>query len=257
MRSMFDVSGRVALVTGGNSGLGLAMARGLSSAGARVAIAARRGNRNEAALSELGEGASAFELDVTDEASVERVIAATVERFGRLDILINNAGVVHRKSVMELDREAWDHVMAVNVTGVFLCTKHAARVMAKQRSGKIINISSVYGMVGPSKGLQVAYTASKHAVIGLTRANAVELAPLGIQVNAILPGWHFTEINAEARGTAFEQSVSKRTPMGRWATAEELVGLCVYLSSPASDFVTGSCMVQDGGYSASDGLDRG
>jgi 2-deoxy-D-gluconate 3-dehydrogenase len=158
---------------------------------------------------------------------------------------------------MRLERAAWDLVIATNLTGAFLCTKHATRIMAEQRSGKIINIASVYGVTAPSKGLQVAYTASKHGLIGLTRANAVELAPLGIQVNAVAPGWYFTEINADIRGSALEAAINRRTPAGRWGEPTDLVGTLLFLASAASNYVTGSLIAVDGGYSASDGLERG
>jgi 2-dehydro-3-deoxy-D-gluconate 5-dehydrogenase len=252
----FSLDGKVAFVTGANSGLGRAMALALRDAGARVAIGGRRADRNADALGSLGPAAAAFELDVSDEGSVERALAGTVERFGRLDILVNNAGVGQRASVMELDRAAWQHVIDTNLTGAFLCTKHAARRMKSQGAGKIINLSSIYGVVAPSKGLQVAYTVAKHAVIGLTKVNAVELAPLGIQVNAVVPGWYFTEMTEELRGTAFEQSVIRRTPAGRWGDPPDLVGTCLYLASAASDYVTGAVITIDGGYTASDGLER-
>ena len=174
---VFSLEGRAALVTGGNSGIGLTLALALREAGAKVAIGGRRADRNAAALSKLGgdgKSAVAVDLDVCDETSVERAIAAIVERFGRIDILVNNAGDVNRKSVMELERTDWDRVMAINLTGPFLCTKHAARHMKQQGGGKIINIASVYGLTAPSKGLQVAYTASKHGVTGLTRSISLD-----------------------------------------------------------------------------------
>jgi 2-dehydro-3-deoxy-D-gluconate 5-dehydrogenase len=186
-QGMFSLEGRVALVTGGNSGLGRAMALAFKEAGAKVAIVSRKAGKNTEVARELGDPAAAYELDVRDEGSVEQTVAAVVERMGQLDILVNNVGTVNRISVLEMELSEWERVIATNLTGAFLCTKHAGRVMACQGSGKIINISSGYGMVVPSKGLQVAYTASKHGLIGLTRANAVEFAPLGIQVNAILP----------------------------------------------------------------------
>ncbi|MEP6610139.1 MAG: SDR family oxidoreductase [Burkholderiaceae bacterium] len=252
----FSLDGKVALVTGANSGLGRAVALALRDAGALVAIGGRRADRNERVLELLGSSAAAFELDVSDEASVERSVTGTVERYGRIDILVNNAGVGQRASVMELDLATWQHVIDTNLTGAFLCTKYAARRMKSQGAGKIVNVSSIYGMVAPSKGLQVAYTVAKHAVIGLTKVTAVELAPLGIQVNAIVPGWFFTEMTEELRGTAFEQSVIRRTPAGRWGEAPDLVGTCVYLSSSASDYVNGAVIAVDGGYTASDGLER-
>ena len=256
----FSLAGRVALVTGGNSGIGRALALALHEAGAKVAIGGRRADHNAAVLAELGgdsDRAAAFALDVCDEASVERVVNAVVERFGRLDILVNNAGDVTRKSVMELERGDWDRVLAVNLTGPFLCTKHAARRMQAQGSGKIINLSSVYGLTAPSKGLQVAYTASKHGLIGLTRVNAAELTPLGIQVNAIAPGYFFTEMTEELRGTPLEQAIKRRTPSGRLGETAQLAGTCIYLASAASDHISGVCIPVDGGYLASDGLERG
>jgi 2-deoxy-D-gluconate 3-dehydrogenase len=255
--SLFSLEGRVALITGGNSGIGRALAIALHGAGASVAICARRAQKNDAVVAELGERAAGFVLDVADEASVEAAVAAVVKRFGRIDILVNNAGTVNRTSVMDLDRAAWDRVMNTNLTGPFLCTKHAARVMKQQGNGKIINISSVYGLIAPSKGLQVPYTVSKHGLIALTRVNAVELAALGIQVNAIAPGYYFTEMTAELAGTPLEQAMIRRTPDGRVGQTSDLVGTCLYLASAASDHVTGVCIPVDGGYLASDGLDRG
>ena len=252
----FSLDGKVALVTGGNSGLGRAVALALRNAGARVAIGGRRAARNAQALESLGPQAAAFELDVSDEASVERAFGETIARFGRIDILVNNAGVGQRASVMELDRATWQHVIDNNLTGAFLCTKHAARRMKTQGAGKIINVSSIYGLMAPSKGLQVAYTVAKHAVIGLTKVNAVELAPLNIQVNVIVPGWYFTEMTEELRGTAFEASVIRRTPAGRWGNTPDLVGTSLFLASAASDYVTGAVITVDGGYTASDGLER-
>jgi 2-deoxy-D-gluconate 3-dehydrogenase len=196
------------------------------------------------------------DLDVADERSVEQAVKDVADRFGRLDVLINNAGTVNRASVMALERTAWDHVLATNLTGTFLCSKHAARVMSRQRSGSIINIASIYALTGPSKGLFSAYTAAKHGVIGLTRANAIELAPLGIRVNAIAPGWHHTEMTASMRGTPDYEATRRRTPMGRWGEPSDVTGAALYLASPAAEFVTGSCLIVDGGYSASDGLDR-
>lgn len=252
----FSLDGKVALVAGGNSGIGRTLALALRDAGACVAIGGRRADRNAGVLDQLGPSAAAFELDVCDEGSVERAVRGTVERFGHLDVLVNNAGVSQRGSVMELDRSTWQHVIDTNLTGAFLCTKHAARRMKGQGSGKIINVSSVYGLVAPSRGLQVAYTVAKHALIGLTKVNSVELAPLGIQVNAIAPGWFFTEMTEELRGTAFEQAVVRRAPAGRWGETSDVVGACRFLASAASDYVNGIVIAVDGGYAASDGLDR-
>ncbi len=253
---LFSLQGKVALVTGGNSGIGLALAIALRDAGARVVIGGRRADRNRSALEALGPEAVAFELDICNEASVERAIAGAVEQFRRLDILVNNAGLGQRASVMELDRATWQSVIDTNLTGAFLCTKYAARRMATQGCGKIINVASIYALIAPSKGLQVAYTVAKHGLIGLTKANAVELAPLGIQVNAVAPGWYFTEMTDELRGTPFELAVRQRTPSGRWGATSDLVGASRFLASSASDFVNGVVIPVDGGYLASDGLDR-
>lgn len=254
---LFSLEGRVALVTGGNSGIGRRVALAFRDAGAKVVIAARRADRNAQVLTELGDGHAAFEMDVTDEAAIERTLASIGQRYGHLDILFNNAGAVNRKSVMELSLAEWDRVMNINLTGPFLCTKHAARMMKAQGNGKIINTSSVYGLVAPSKGLQVPYTVSKHGLIALTKVNAVELAPFGIQVNAIAPGYYFTEMTAELAGTLLEQSMIRRTPSGRIGQTDDLVGTALYLASAASNHVTGMCIAVDGGYLASDGLDRG
>lgn len=254
--SPFALDGKVALVTGGNSGLGRAIARALKDCGVRLAIGGRRPEKNDETLAELGPEHIAFELDVADERSVERAISDTVQRHGRLDILVNNAGIGQRASVMELELTAWQQVIDTNLTGAFLCTKHAARQMHSQGRGKIINISSIYGLIAPSKGLQVAYTVSKHALIGLTKVNAVELMPLGIQVNAIAPGWFFSEMTEELRGTPFEQSARRRIPAARWGEMADVVGTCLYLASAASDFVTGAVIPVEGGYLASDGLER-
>ena len=254
---IFSLEGRVALVTGGGSGIGRELALALRDAGAKVAIGARRADRNAKVLEELGADGAAFQLDVSDEQSVEKAITGVADRFGRLDILVNNAGAVNRKSVMELERSAWDHVMTVNVTGPFLCTEHAARLMKKQGGGKIVNISSVYGLTAPSKGLQVAYTSSKHAVIGLTKVNAVELAEYGIQVNAIAPGFYLTEMTADIGGSPMEQALIRRTPSGHLGETKDLIGTCLYLVSGASDHVTGVCIAVDGGYVPSDGMPRG
>jgi 2-dehydro-3-deoxy-D-gluconate 5-dehydrogenase len=253
----FSLAGRVALITGANSGVGLTLARAFHEAGAAVAIGARRAERNAQVATELGPPAAALALDVADESSVAQAVSATVARFGRLDILVNNAGVGHRASIMDLDHADWQRVIDTNLTGAFLCTKYAARQMRAQGGGKIINIASVYGVIAPSRGLQVAYTVAKHALIGLTRVNAVELAPLGIQVNAVAPGWYFTEMTEELRGSAFHRAIERRTPAGRWGETSDLVGAVRFLASGASRFVSGVVIPVDGGYLASDGAERG
>src|SRR5262245_51796103 len=230
MTSLLSIDGRVALVTGGNSGLGRAVAKAFRDAGARVAVAGRRSDRNAAVVAELGTDCAAIQLDVGDEASVERGVKRVADCFGRLDVLVNCAGMVSRASVMALDRAGWDQIFATNLTGAFLCTKHAAQMMASQQSGSIVNIASLYALTGPSKGLLSAYTASKHGLIGLTRANAIELAPLGIRVNAIAPGFHQTEMTTGMRETSVGAAVIRRTPMGRWGVPADIVGAALYLA---------------------------
>ena len=256
-RDPFSLEGRAALITGGNSGIGLAIATALHAGGARVAISGRRQKRNEATALGLGSGAIPLALDVTDEDSVARAVTEAASRLGRLDILVNNAGLGQRSSVLDLDRADWQRVLDVNLTGAFLCTKHAARLMRAQGSGKIVNIASIYGVLAPSRGLQVAYTVAKHALIGLTRVNAVELAPLGIQVNAVAPGWYFTEMTDELRGSGFQSAVERRTPAGRWGETGDLAGAVRFLASNAAGYLTGAVLPVDGGFLASDGIERG
>jgi NAD(P)-dependent dehydrogenase (short-subunit alcohol dehydrogenase family) len=253
----FSLADRVVLITGANSGIGSVLAASFCEAGAYVGIGGRRAERNAQVAAKLGPRAAAITLDVCDEDSVERAIGAVTARFGRLDILVNNAGISNRASVTELDRATWQHVIDTDLTGAFLCTKHAARQMRQQGSGKIINIASVYGLIAPSRGLQVAYTVAKHGLVGLTRVNAVELAPLGIQVNAVAPGWYFTEMTEELRGTSFHHAIERRTPAGRWGETGDLVGAVRFLASAASGFVSGIVIPVDGGFLASDGTDRG
>lgn len=253
-----DLSGRVALITGASRGIGLAIAQRLAAAGATVVLNARTIDEEIIATFD-GPQAQVFVLrgDVGQPEAVGQLIKTIFSRHKRLDILVNNAGAAQRASVMELELADWKGVLDANLTGAFLCTKHAARRMREQGRGKIVNIASVYGLVAPSRGLQGAYTAAKHGLIGLTRANAVELAPLGIQVNAIAPGWFWSEMTEELRATPFEQAVERRTPSGRWGEPGDLGGACVFLASAAADHVSGIVLPVDGGYGASDGLERG
>jgi 2-dehydro-3-deoxy-D-gluconate 5-dehydrogenase len=253
---LLSLAGRVALITGANSGIGLALARAFHEAGASVAVCGRRTARNEAIAAQLGEPAEPVTLDVCDEDSVRRAMEHAVARFGRLDVLVNNAGISQRASVMELDRATWQRVLDTDLTGAFLCTKYAARQMRDHGAGKIINVASIYGLVAPSKGLQVAYAVAKHGLIGLTRVNAVELAAWNIQVNAVAPGWYFTEMTEELRGTHFQHAVERRTPAGRWGQTSDLVGTVRFLASAASGFVSGAVIPVDGGFMASDGIEQ-
>jgi 2-deoxy-D-gluconate 3-dehydrogenase len=248
---LFSLRGRVALVTGGNKGLGRGIALGFQQAGAQVAVSGRDPAQNAAIGHELGDPDAVFALDVRDEEAVASTVARIVERFGALDILVNNAGAVHSASVLATARADWDAVVETNLTGMFLCAKHAAAAMvARGAGGKIINISSIYSLFGtPSFA---AYGASKAGVLGLTRALAIELAVHGIQANAILPGWCETDMTHGMPATELGEQIRRRTPAGRWGQPDDMVGAAVFLASAASDFVTGVHLPVDGGYAVSE-----
>jgi 2-dehydro-3-deoxy-D-gluconate 5-dehydrogenase len=248
----FSLEGRNALVTGGNGGLGRAIALGLQSAGARIAITGRNPLKNEAVSGALTDG-MVLTVDVRAEAEVERAVSEVVSAFGSLDILVNNAGMVHGQPVLELSKEDWVAALDTNLTGSFLCAKHAGRAMvAQSRGGKIINIGSIYSIYGTPNFAE--YGASKAGVLGLTRALAIELAPHDIQVNAILPGWYETDMTQDEVGTARGQEIRRKTPAGRWGHPEDLVGAAVFLASAASSFVTGVALPVDGGYLISESM---
>ena len=232
-------------------GLGRTIALGLRSAGAQVAVTGRQPDKNVAIGEELGDPTAVFSLDVRDEAAVERTIARVVKRFGRLDILINNAGLFRGGPVLTLAREDWDAVLASHVTGSFLCARHAAKRMIAQGSGgKIVNIGSIYSLYGTPDFAD--YGTAKAAVVGLTRALAIELAPHRIQVNALLPGWYETDLTRGMPATPLGEQIRRKTPAGRWGEPEDLVGTAIFLSSAASDFVTGVQLPVDGGYSVAE-----
>jgi 2-deoxy-D-gluconate 3-dehydrogenase len=249
-QGVFSLEGRAALVTGGNGGIGRAMARGLAGAGAQVAVTGRDPAKNAEAAIEFGDGA-VFELDVRGEAEVERTVGAVVARFGGLDILVNCAGLFRGGPAVELDRHAWGEVIDTHLTGSFLCAKHAARAMiAGRRGGKIVNVGSMYSIFGAPRFSD--YAAAKTGILGLTRSLAVELAPAGIQVNAILPGWYETDLTRGLPAKPMGEQIRKRTPARRWGQPDDLVGTIVYLTSPASNFVTGVHIPVDGGYHVAD-----
>ena len=250
---LFSLEGRVALVTGGNGGLGRAMALGLRGAGARVAVTGRDPAKNQAIAAELGQPEAVFELDVRNEAAVERTVAGVVDRFGRLDILVNNAGLFRGGSALTESEQDWNAVLGTHLTGAFLCARHAARAMiARGEGGKIVNIGSAYSRFGPPDFAD--YATAKTGILGLTRALAVELATYGIQVNAILPGWFETDLTRGLPATPLGDQFRRRTPAGRWGDPADLVGTAIYLASRASDFVTGAQIPVDGGYAVSDRL---
>ena len=246
--NLFSLAGRVALVTGGNGGIGLGIARGFRDAGATLAIAGRNPDKNAAVAEEFGADHGVYELDVRDEAAVENTVAQLVERFGRLDVLVNNAGQFIGGSVTGMKLDDWNAVIGTHLTGSMLCAKHAARVMvAAGRGGKIINIASMYSVYGAINGAD--YASAKTGILGLTRSHAAELGPENIQVNAILPGWILTDMTGELPDSTRGDNSVRKTPAGRWGEIHDLAGTAVFLASTASDFVSGVSIPVDGGFS--------
>ncbi len=249
---LFDLSGRVAVVTGGNGGIGLGMAKGMAAAGATVVVAGRDTTKNDAAVKELqalGANASAIAVDVLKEESCRALITGAVKQHGRLDILINNAGINIRKQPQEYTLTEWHQVMDTNLTSAFLCSHAAYPEMKKAGAGKMINIGSMMSIFGAS--FTTAYAASKGGIVQMTKAMATAWAKDNVQVNAILPGWIDTALTQRARRDvpALHDSVLKRTPAGRWGTPDDFAGIAVFLASQASDYVTGAAITVDGGYS--------
>jgi len=249
----FDLSGRVAIVTGGNGGIGFGMAKGLAEAGAAVAVAGRNAEKSARAVAELkalGAKAIAVSADVTREADCAAMVAATVQAFGRLDILVNNAGINIRKAPQDLAAAEWESVLSTNLSAAFLASKAAYPEMQRQGGGKIINVGSMMSLFGA--GFAVAYGASKGGIVQMSKGLASAWARDNIQVNAVLPGWIDTDLTRRAREQLprLHDSVLSRTPAGRWGTGEDMAGVAVFLASPASDFVTGAAIPVDGGYSA-------
>jgi len=246
---MFELKSKVAIVTGGNGGIGLGMARGLAHAGARVVIAARKREKSEAAARELGGEALALQVDVADEKSVAALFEETAKRCGRIDILVNNAGINIRKPAHDLQLEEWRQVMDTNLTSAFLCSRAAYPHMQRAGGGKIINIGSMMSIFGAS--FAPAYGASKGGIVQFTKSLAIAWAGDNIQVNAVLPGWIDTDLTRSAREQlpGLHDRVIARTPARRWGTGDDFGGIAVFLASAASDFVTGTAIPVDGGYS--------
>lgn len=249
---LFNLNGRVAVITGGNGGIGLGMAKGMARAGATVVVAGRDTAKTEAAVMELratGAKASAATVDVLKEESCRALIADAVKAHGRLDILVNNAGINIRKQPQEYTLTEWHQVMDSNLTSAFLCSHAAYPEMKKTGAGKMINIGSMMSIFGAS--FTTAYAASKGGIVQMTKAMATAWAKDNIQVNAILPGWIDTALTQRARRDvpALHDSVLKRTPAGRWGTPEDFAGIAVFLAASASDYVTGAAITVDGGYS--------
>ena len=253
VKQLFDLTGRVAIVSGGSMGLGLQMAKGLAEMGANLVLCARNKERCEEAaesLRSLGGQALALGCDVKDKAAIEHVVEQTLEKFGRIDILINNAGMSWGAPVEDMTLEQWDKVLSTNLTGTFLFCQAVGKTMVAQRSGKIINIASVAGLGGASAELQaIGYHASKGGVIAFTKDLACKWAPHNIQVNAIAPGWFPTHMSGwiiEHR----KNSLLEKIPLGRFGGDHDLKGAAVFLASGASAYVTGHVLVVDGGQTA-------
>jgi len=250
---LFDLKGRVAVVTGGNGGIGLGMAQGMADAGATIVVAGRNAEKADAALKQLhasGADAAFIAVDVADDQSCADLITSSVAQFGRLDILINNAGMNNRKLPDEYDMAEWRQVMDVNLNSAFAGCQAAYPEMQKAGGGKIINIGSMYSIFGGP--YTVPYAASKGGIVQMTKGLATAWAKDNIQVNAVLPGWIDTELTQTARRVVdgLHENVLRRTPAGRWGEAGDMAGIAAFLASSASDYVTGTAIPVDGGYSA-------
>ena len=251
--SRFDLNGRVAIVTGGNGGIGLAMAKALAEAGAAVLVAGRSVEKNERAVDQIvaaGGQAASVVADVLQETAGARLVEEALANFGRLDILVNNAGINVRKRSEEYTLAEWHQVLDSNLTSAFLCSRAAYPALKQGGGGKVVNVGSMTSLFGGSH--LAPYGASKGGVMQLTRSLAVAWAPDNIQVNAVLPGWIDTALTVRARADidGLNERVLARTPAGRWGVPADLAGIAVFLASGASDFITGAAIPVDGGYSA-------
>jgi len=252
-QKLFDLTGKVAVVTGGNGGIGLGIAMGLAGAGANIVIAARSVEKTAQALEDiraLGVEAHGITVDVTQEPAIQRMITSTIDHMGRLDILVNNSGIAVRAQPQELTAAQWDSVVDVNLRAAFLASKEAYAQMVKAGGGKVINVGSMYSIFGSDWG--APYAASKGGLVQLTKSLAVAWAKDNIQVNAVLPGWIVTDLTRgiqDADPNRYD-NISRRIPTGRWGEPSELAGAAVFLASTASDYVTGATLAVDGGYSS-------
>jgi len=254
MKDLFNLQDKVAIVTGGNGGIGKGIARGLASVGANLVIAARNEAKTTEAVHDIQKEFSTrvlgLKIDVRQEEQPRILAAKTLEAFGRIDILVNNAGINIRKLPQDYTAAEWDEVLETNLRSAFLCSQAVYPTMKTAGGGKIINIGSMTSLFGGAK--LAPYGASKGAVVQLTRSLAVAWAPDNIQVNAILPGWITTNLTRQAQidMPGLKERVVARTPVGRWGKPDDLVGAAIFLASPAADFITGIALPVDGGYSA-------
>ncbi|MGE4046657.1 MAG: SDR family NAD(P)-dependent oxidoreductase [Acetobacteraceae bacterium] len=251
---LFDISGKVAVITGGNGGIGLGMAQGIASCGAGIVISGRNAEKAGPALESLralGVRASFIPADVTKKADCQLLIAEAQAAFGRVDILVNNAGTSIRKMPQDYSEDEWHHVMDTNLTSAFLCSQAVYQAMQKAGGGKIINIGSMMSLYGAPYA--TPYCASKGGIVQMTKALATAWAKENIQVNAVLPGWIDTDLTKRAREQVhgLHESVETRTPQGRWGVPPDMSGVAAFLAGPASDFVTGTAIPVDGGFSIS------
>ena len=250
----FDLTGKVAIVTGGNGGIGFGMARGLARAGAAIAVVGRNGEKSAQAVQELRGRefqAQAFEADVTDADAVSTMVDGVTDAFGRIDILVNNAGINIRKRPEDLQPDEWQQVLNTNLTSAFLCSRACYTALKRAGGGKILNNGSMLSIFGTPWGS--AYAASKGGMVQLTKSLATAWAADNIQVNCFLPGWIDTELTRNARNEVdgLHDRVLARTPAGRWGDVEDLEGVAVFFASPASNFITGVSIPVDGGFSVS------
>jgi 2-deoxy-D-gluconate 3-dehydrogenase len=246
---MFDLSGEIAVVTGGNGGIGRAIALGFAEAGASVAILARNEEKNRAVVEELrkmGVQAAAIPLDVTRRNDLRPAMEEAERKLGPISILVNNAGIATMLNALTLKAEEWDRVIETNLNSCFFLSQIAASSMVTRKHGKIINIASEYSLFGSP--VLTPYTASKGALVQTTKSMAIALAPHNVQVNTIVPGWIETDMTAFAQSGSIFDEIIMRTPAGRFGRPEEMAGAAIFLASRASDFVTGSTVFVDGGY---------
>ena len=250
VHELFDLTGRTAIVTGGNSGLGKGMALALAAAGARVVIAARKAERSAEAVREIGPDAIAVTTDVASEADVSRMAERCLEAFGSIDILVNSAGTSIARKPQDYTAEEWDRVMNVNLRGAFLCSRAAYPHMKAVGGGKIINVGSMASWFGSD--VVASYAASKGGLVQLSKSLALAWAKDNIQVNTLLPGWFETPFTAPIAQHDPERHrrITERIPAGRWGTPQDLRGVTLLLASRASDYITGAIVPVDGGYSA-------